>query len=449
MSNQGARSSLSQSQLGGGSSNYRNKPTQTVPSPVHTTNPPVSNELRLVLLGKTGAGKSATGNTILGAKRFNDDLSMSSVTKECQRENTSTEGRNLLLVDTPGFFDTDLTEEELQHEVISCLSLSSPGPHVFLLVIPIERYTEEQQRTVQKILEMFNEDISRYTILIFTHADRLNGGSIQEFISGQKQKIQELVERFGSRFVAFDNNNPENREQVTRLLQKVDELMIQNENRHFSSEVTQMVQQAQRIIDERMQKMKEEVRRMADDRWAAFIASLNKEKQEMDREKKRRQNRIKEIEADIKKEEQKIQQLRVYLWNEQKNMGGFLERERNEEEERDRREEQERRNIEIWIQEEQRRLGGEEGQQKNSGKYRKILVMLSLFLMGVGTGYAPALLAFLFPAAPVAEAGLAAEILANLLGSGAFVNAGFAFKFTGAAMAGAARLAAMTQCTIQ
>ncbi|XP_068069151.2 GTPase IMAP family member 7-like, partial [Danio rerio] len=357
---------------------------------------------------------------------------------------------NLLLVDTPGFFDTDLTEEQVQHEVISCLSLSSPGPHAFLLVIPIERYTEEQQRTVQKILEMFNEDISRYTILIFTHADRLNGGSIQEFIMNQKQKIQELVEKFGSRFVAFNNKNLENREQVTRLLQKVDELMIQNENRHFSSEVTQIMQQAQRIIEERVQKMKEEVRRMADNRWAAFIASLNKEKQEMDREKKCRQDKIKQIEADIKKEEQKIQQLRVNLWNEQQHMRGFQERERIEEEERDRRQEEKRRNMVTWIlEEEQRRLGGEEEQQNNSEKYRKILVMLSLFLMGVGAGYAPALLAFLFPAAPVAEAGLAAQILADLLGSGAFVNAGFALKFTAAAMAGAARVASMTQCTIQ
>lgn len=64
-----------------------------------------SADITLVLVGKLGYGKSATGNSILGREAFVSEYSHASVTNTCQMGSTTLkDGRTINVIDTPGEF---------------------------------------------------------------------------------------------------------------------------------------------------------------------------------------------------------------------------------------------------------------------------------------------------------------------------------------------------------
>ena len=87
---------------------------------------------RLVLLGRTGAGRRAAGNTILGREEFGAQDSPSAVTQRSRRREGDVCGRRLVLVDTPDWFCPGLSLEEMRQDVGQCVRLSAPGLHAFL-----------------------------------------------------------------------------------------------------------------------------------------------------------------------------------------------------------------------------------------------------------------------------------------------------------------------------
>uniref|UniRef100_A0AAY4D4U3 AIG1-type G domain-containing protein n=2 Tax=Denticeps clupeoides TaxID=299321 RepID=A0AAY4D4U3_9TELE len=209
-------------------------------------------EVRMVLLGKTGTGKSSSGNTVLGRGAFRADISPASVTCQCERHSAEMEGKTLVVVDTPGFFDTRLSPGELMAEVGRSIVLSAPGPHVFLVVLQPGRFTQEEQHTMDWIEATFGKCASQYTMVLFTWGDQLKGKAIEDFLKESKE-LSDFVHRCQGGYHVFDNTiHSSDRTQVIELLDKIYKLVEENRRSYYSSP---MYQEAEKAIQEIQQRI--------------------------------------------------------------------------------------------------------------------------------------------------------------------------------------------------
>lgn len=171
----------------------------------------------------------------------------------------------ITVVNTPGWwkdFPAFDTPEAIKDELRRSMFLCRPGPHVFLVVIDADAsFNASHLEAVTTHVELLGKGVWRHTVVIFTRGDWLGMHIIEEYIEGEGEALQSLIELCENRYHVIDNKNADDGTQITELLEKITGTVAMNGSDCFipDEQIFQDIEERRRRVEERASRREIEV----------------------------------------------------------------------------------------------------------------------------------------------------------------------------------------------
>lgn len=146
----------------------------------------------------------------------------------------------MAVVDTPDWFSSERTPEEVRAQISACVTLSSPGPHAFLFCVPLDQPAKTELQALAALELIFGpEAVQKHTVVLFTHADHLKesekSNGVEAYIALQRGDLVKLVEKCRDRFHVLEwESDWREQNNVPKLLEKVDQTVQEAGGQYYS-----------------------------------------------------------------------------------------------------------------------------------------------------------------------------------------------------------------------
>lgn len=156
----------------------------------------------------------------------------------------------MVIVDTPGLYNTEMTEDEINSELAKIIGITAPAVHCFILVVRLGRFTKQDKVSFEKLEKFFGAEMYERTILLFTALDDLDKGmTVQDYATAHVNKeLKNFIRKCRPNVVGFENHadGPVRKFQVNDLMEQIEDAVANTKPAKINKNIAPVISEEEK-----------------------------------------------------------------------------------------------------------------------------------------------------------------------------------------------------------